>query len=103
MTNKTKSIVAFAICMALAAGIYLWTGPLNRGTVSITGETANALVSTIEGTTQCVADPCLVSMTSGMHELTVQKDGFFPEKVKVAVKRFKTESVQVAVKKIPNL
>lgn len=103
MTTRTKSIVAFALYMALAAGIYLWTGPLNRGTIAITGEIGNSVVSTVEGTTQCAADPCLVSMTSGIHELTVQKDGYFPEMMKVMVKRFKTESVTVALKKIPSL
>lgn len=103
METRTKTYIAFALCMALAAGIYLWAYPLNRGKVAISAGMPDALVKTDEGTIQCAAEPCVISLTAGIHSLTVQKDGFFPEVAKVAVKRLQTEPLSLTLKKIPGL
>ncbi len=103
METKTKSMLAFALCMALAAGIYVWSYPLNQGKVSISTGMDETLVKKGGEIIPCPTDPCLISMKSGTHQVTVEKSGYLPETKTVTFRRFKTESIEMSLKKIPTL
>jgi hypothetical protein len=103
MNQRTKNKVIFGLLMAMAAFIYLWYYPLDRGSVSVSVGLPDYLLTTLSQTIQCPTDPCLLSQKTGTVELKIQKNGYFPETVKVKIIRFKTEALPVQLKKVPTL
>ena len=103
MKQQKKNKAIFILLMAMAAGIYLWYYPLDRGTVSVSVGLSDYLLITQSQTIQCPTDPCALSQKTGTIELKIQKDGYFPETSKVKIRRFKTEALIVQLKKVPTL
>jgi hypothetical protein len=103
MKQQKKNKLIFGLLMAMAVGIYLWYYPLDRGSVSVSVGLPDYLLIGISQTVQCPTDPCLFSQKTGTIELKIQKDGYFPETAKVKIKRFRTETLAVQLKKVPTL
>ncbi len=103
MKQQKKNKLVFGLLMAVAAIIYLWYYPLDRGSVSISVGLSDYLLIAQGQTVQCPADPCLFSQKTGNVELKIQKDGYFPETAKIKIRRFKTEALAFHLKKIPTL
>jgi WD40 repeat protein len=103
MRDRTKNTILFLFTLALAGGIYLWYYPLDRGSVSITVDQSDYWIMSSGKSAQCPSNPCVITLKTGGQTLTIQKDGFFPVKTESQVKRFKTDSITIQLKKIPTL
>jgi len=103
MKSRTKSILGFLGFMAFALFVYIWYYPLNKGKVEVRITPSGGFVAIDGLVTQCPQDPCVISLKTGSHEVKMQKDGYFPETVKVSIQRFKTEAAGASLKKIPTL
>jgi len=103
MENRTKSILIFVLTLVLAGLVYVWYYPLDRGEVSISAGLPDYWVMASDLSVQCAADPCLITLKTGSRTITVRKDGYFPVTAESVVRRLKTESITVQLKKIPTL
>lgn len=103
MENRTKNILLFVLTLVLAGGIYVWYYPLDRGNVSVSVGLPDYWVMASDQSVQCASDPCVITLKTGSRTLTLRKDGYFPATAESEVKRFKTESITVQLKKIPTL
>jgi hypothetical protein len=103
MKKRTKSILVFIITLVLAGAIYAWYYPLDKGGLSVSVGLTDYWVLASDLSVQCPLDPCLISLKTGTRTLEIRKDGYFPVKAESEVKRFRTETIVVQLKKIPTL
>lgn len=89
--------------MAIAAGIYLWNYPLNKGVLTITANLQNYLIFSGGKTTECIQNKCEITVKPGIQEIKIQQDGYFPETIKVKIKRGKNKGIESNLQKIPKL
>lgn len=103
MEQQTKNYLFFAFSIALAAGIYVWSYPLNKGTAKISiGMTDYLIVSNLVSIS-CKTDPCLITLKAGSHDLNIQKDQYFPKHITVTIARGQTTDALIQMEKIPSL
>jgi hypothetical protein len=103
MRKRKKNYLGFALILSLAVFIYLWYYPLDKGNASVTVGLTGYWVLGSDFSADCLTDPCLVSLKSGLHDLQIRKDGYFPGSASIDVHRFKTTEVAVNLRKIPSL
>lgn len=103
MEEGKKNIVVFIVLMAIAAGIYVWSYPLNKGSLKITSNLSNYLVFFESSSKECLENPCEITLKPGSHQIKVQQDGFFPETIQATIKRGKNKGINVDLKKTPKL
>lgn len=103
MTTKIKNVLVFSFTILAAAAVYIWFYPLNKGALSITADLSSYLVFTEEETVQCSQNPCITTLNTGLHNIKVQKDKYYPENLSVEISRGKTKEITIKFKKIPTL
>lgn len=103
MTIRTKKIIGFIITILLATGVYVWSYPLNKGSLSITADNTGYSVTSGKITTQCAQNTCTIKLKAGINNITITKNKYFTETINVFIRRGKTSSVTVKLKKIPSL
>ncbi|MCK5600267.1 PEGA domain-containing protein [Candidatus Pacearchaeota archaeon] len=103
MEEGKKSIVVFIVLMAIAVGIYVWSYPLNKGSLKITSNLSNYLVFFERSSRECFESPCEITLKPGSHQIKVQQDGYFPETIQTTIKRGRGKELSFELKKIPNL
>ena len=103
MTTRIKNVLVFCAALLLAAGVYVWFYPLNKGILSVSTDAVEYLIITDEKNVECLQNPCVLPFKTGLHNIQIQKDGFFPETIQIEIKRGETNNVSVQFKKIPSL
>lgn len=97
--NKANKLV-FLFSLLLAAGIYGWFYPLNKGTLELkTGlQELKVLIDGVES--PCPADPCTTRLKSGLHELLIQKDDYTTLSQRFFIKRGKVTTIQADLERV---
>ncbi len=103
MSTKIKNTLVFSLSILLATGVYIWFYPMNKGTLNITTNVSEYIITTREKTIQCQKNPCLIPLKSGIHKLTLNKDDYFEQAQSTIIRRGKQEKLIITLKKIPSL
>jgi len=103
MNQRTKNKVIFVIMLLIAAGIYIWYYPLDRGELSVSAGHNDYRLVVGEQNFPCPQDPCVISLKTGGYQLKIEKGGYFTQTLNFYVKRGKGNEVAVELKKIPTL
>ena len=103
MINRSKNILVFILVLLIAAAIYAWFYPLNKGSISINANVDDYLVMTDDKIIQCIQNPCSISFKTGSVNLKIQKDGYTTQSISSTVKRWSTSNIQIDILKNPSL
>ncbi len=102
MNTRLKNILIFIITILLAAGVYIWFYPLNKGVLSVTTGLDNYSIANSENV-QCSQNPCEITLSGGPHNIKIQKDQYLTKTVNVYIKRGETSKISVELQKRPTL
>lgn len=103
MSNRAKSILIFIVMVLLIGGVYFWFYPLNKGKMEIMTGHSDYSIDVRGESIECPQDPCIVTLETGDHILTIQKDTYYSETIIINIKRGETIKTSVELRKIPTL
>ncbi|GEM_PF-6380346 len=103
MRKNTKNKLVFLASLLMAAGVYGWFYPLNKGTLELkTGLTGYQAL--VDGQPlPCTADPCSTRLQSGSHALLILKEKHTTFAQPVLIRRGQVTQVEVNLERVYTL
>jgi len=102
-SSRFKNLLVLSLTFLFAAGIYIWFYPLNKGVLEVTANITPYLITTDNISTSCAQNPCIIKLKTGLHNITIEKDGYFSDSVSIDIERGRTKNYSSELKKIPSL
>jgi hypothetical protein len=101
--TRSKNIFVFCAMLLLAAAVYVWFYPLNKGVLIISSGAVPYSVTAGEMGFECAENPCPISLRPGFYNLEIKKDKYLTDTVPVNILRGKTTEISAELRKNPVL
>jgi hypothetical protein len=101
--TRSKNILVFCAALVLAAAVYIWFYPLNKGVLIISSDAVPYLVTAGDMSFECAETPCRLSLKTGFYNLEIKKDKYLTETSPVNILRGKTTEISADLRKNPVL
>lgn len=101
--TRFKNILVFCAMLFLAAAVYVWFYPLNKGALIISSEAVPYSVIGGDISYKCAENPCTISLKPGFYNLEIEKDKYLTVAVQVNIARGKTAEISADMRKNPTL
>jgi len=101
--SRPKNLLILCFTFLLAAGIYIWFYPLNKGVLEVSANVTPYLITADNISASCALNPCIIKLKTGLHYVKIEKDGYFSDSFSIDIARGKTKNYSSELKKIPSL
>lgn len=98
--SRKQAILFFIFTMALVGFIIAWVFIINKGTLTVSGETPFMIAMGSEKR-ECTVSPCSVALSPGPYSVTLQKKGFFDYQETAQIRRGKASALAAAFRFVP--
>ncbi|MBT5016771.1 hypothetical protein HN748_03795 [Candidatus Peregrinibacteria bacterium] len=108
MNFHKKALLIGAITVLLCVGVVLWVFVIDKGTLTIAGDSDFSMEISggklkVPEKKSCISDPCLVRLPSGSYEILLTKSGYFDETRSATVKRQGATTISIDFEYVPTL
>ncbi len=108
MNFHVKTLLVGTVTVALCAAVFVWIVVLDKGTLTVVGETPYSIEVDggnlkVSEKKNCSSDRCSLSVPKGDYEVTLTKTGYFDESRSVSILRQQATTLEVAFTFIPTV